>query len=604
MRFNSISLYALIVAAFLVYTTSCSLSPSNDSESVLRRTNTIPNGENKVGTSTLIKSLAEEELGRSSILAEEIPLTSQTNYYFLRGDVAYNNHNFDEAFSFYKLAAENELRPAPLLRERLVELYVRSGDLSTALTELDKMMEGDQITADILELRGLIQIGLESYEDALETYNTIRQKFNVKSEDISILTGSLLLALDRPSDAITTLSAWVRDNPNSFLGFYYLGKAFLMVDNLKDAEASFQSAVTLRPVPAPILIDYSRLLLSLGKTNEAKTIITKLLESNIDDDDVKLLARTLADAENGKVLDLSPSSSSYPIPLDAIVHTAMLRFESRDFFGAQASLLVAIAADPDNARAHYYLGSTFLAIQEMEDAIGELLKIKAGQMFFEDSRTLAAYLLQSRKEYSRAIASMKELTEARPGNPRLLNLLATVYRESGDLEHAASTMETLSKLVPNDDKIFFTMGVVYDDLGRKNEAIDLMRKALTINPINANALNYLAYTYAEQGTNLEEALALVQKALSIEAENGYYVDTLGWIYYRMGKNADALREMQRAVELTPNDAVILEHLALVQIAMGQTANAIVTLQKALDNTTESDDKGVNHRVRALLDSLR
>ncbi len=53
-----------------------------------------------------------------------------------------------------------------------------------------------------------------------------------------------------------------------------------------------------------------------------------------------------------------------------------------------------------------------------------------------------------------------------------------------------------------------------------------MRKAIDLNPENAQALNYLGYTYAEQGTHLDEAEKLIKRALDIEPEDGFYLSTV------------------------------------------------------------------------------
>ncbi len=54
-----------------------------------------------------------------------------------------------------------------------------------------------------------------------------------------------------------------------------------------------------------------------------------------------------------------------------------------------------------------------------------------------------------------------------------------------------------------------------------------MRRAIELNPSNAQALNYLGYSYAEMGTRLDEAEKLIRRAIDIEPEDGAYIDSLG-----------------------------------------------------------------------------
>ena len=68
---------------------------------------------------------------------------------------------------------------------------------------------------------------------------------------------------------------------------------------------------------------------------------------------------------------------------------------------------------------------------------------------------------------------------------------------------------------------------------RKNP-IASMKKAIELNPKNAAALNYLGYTWAEMGVQLDEAEDLIMRALKIQPNDGFYIDSLGWVYYQKG----------------------------------------------------------------------
>ena len=72
---------------------------------------------------------------------------------------------------------------------------------------------------------------------------------------------------------------------------------------------------------------------------------------------------------------------------------------------------------------------------------------------------------------------------------------------------------------------------------------------MPLNPENAAALNYLGYTWAEQGIHLDEAEQLILRALAIEPNDGFYIDSLGWVYYQRGEYMQAIQHLERAVEL-------------------------------------------------------
>jgi len=105
--------------------------------------------------------------------------------------------------------------------------------------------------------------------------------------------------------------------------------------------------------------------------------------------------------------------------------------------------------------------------------------------------------------------------------------------------------------------------------------------------LNAVALNYVGYTYAERNDSLEYALQLVNRALDIDKDNGYYIDSRGWIFYMMARYEDALHELKRASEIV-EDAVIYEHLGDVYRQLNDGIKAREAYEKALELDPSND----------------
>jgi Flp pilus assembly protein TadD len=110
-------------------------------------------------------------------------------------------------------------------------------------------------------------------------------------------------------------------------------------------------------------------------------------------------------------------------------------------------------------------------------------------------------------------------------------------------------------------------------MGRKQESIDAMKQVLALTPDDAEALNYLGYTYADLGINLEEAESLIQQALALKPDDGYIADSLGWVYFKKGNYRQALKWLNKAVQLVPDDPTILEHLGDVYNMLEQTGQS-------------------------------
>lgn len=117
-----------------------------------------------------------------------------------------------------------------------------------------------------------------------------------------------------------------------------------------------------------------------------------------------------------------------------------------------------------------------------------------------------------------------------------------------------------------------------------------MKDILELNPDHADALNFIGYTYADKGINLDEAETYIKMALSLAPNTGYIIDSLGWVYYRKGMLDEAITNLELAAELSPEDAAVWDHLGDVYLDSGDLPRALRSYEKALKLLDENDDK--------------
>jgi tetratricopeptide (TPR) repeat protein len=144
--------------------------------------------------------------------------------------------------------------------------------------------------------------------------------------------------------------------------------------------------------------------------------------------------------------------------------------------------------------------------------------------------------------------------------------------------------------------------VLFEKTGRYDEMVEELREAIAINPSNADALNYLGYTFADRNVNLSEAYDLIMRALELKPDNGYILDSLGWVYYRQGRYELSLKTLMKAVEITKNDPVVIEHLGDTHKALGATEKALEYWEKSL--TIPEKDEELKKRVEQKIKSLK
>ena len=102
-------------------------------------------------------------------------------------------------------------------------------------------------------------------------------------------------------------------------------------------------------------------------------------------------------------------------------------------------------------------------------------------------------------------------------------------------------------------------------------------------------LNYLGYSWVDQGINLDEGMRMIRRAVEQRPDDGYIVDSLGWAYYRLGNYDEAVKHLERAVELKPDDPTINDHLGDAYWKIGRMLEAQFQWSHARDLKPEPDD---------------
>ena len=151
---------------------------------------------------------------------------------------------------------------------------------------------------------------------------------------------------------------------------------------------------------------------------------------------------------------------------------------------------------------------------------------------------------------------------------------------------------------PENVDLLFRLGVIYDKTGQKDAVIEQMKTVISIEPKNANALNYLGYTYAEMGKNLDEAERLIKVALEEKPDDGYITDSLGWVYYKKGLFKKAVKYLEKAVSLVPDDPIILEHMGDAYFKISQKEKALQFYKRSLSKK-KKDREHLEKKIQEL-----
>ncbi|MFM2343752.1 MAG: hypothetical protein RLZZ210_360, partial [Pseudomonadota bacterium] len=162
-------------------------------------------------------------------------------------------------------------------------------------------------------------------------------------------------------------------------------------------------------------------------------------------------------------------------------------------------------------------------------------------------------------------------------------------------------LEIINRMIdknPKSAELYSLRSDIYlftDDLDKAE--LDLI-KIISLDTENVNALNSLAYIYAQKSVKLDLALEYIKKAVDKESENYAYQDTMGWVLFKQGKFEQARKWLEQSWNTQP-DAETGNHLGEVLWQMGERdqAKIIWELAKKIDSTEKIQQELQNNLNR-------
>ncbi|HEY0554369.1 MAG TPA: tetratricopeptide repeat protein, partial [Thermoanaerobaculia bacterium] len=331
-----------------------------------------------------------------------------------------------------------------------------------------------------------------------------------------------------------------------------------------------------------------------GRNDDAIALLTKVHDADPKEPGVTLtLARVLERA--GRRADAAALLDRLAAALEkdgkakeaqeARLEAAQVFYDGKQWDKVESSLRPLLTATDDAVRlqAVSLQADAFARDKRYDEALALLGKEK-------DSPPVLAKRAEVLSKAGRDAESEKILGDLAAGDERSQSLAAQTAQRLEKYQESIPMLEKLAAAHPDQAPTGFLLGAAYERSGQRDRAVAEFRRVLAIDPDFHAALNYLGYTFAEAGINLDEAVRLVSRAVALDPDNGAYVDSLGWAYYRIGRPEQARGYLERAARLEPEDATLQEHLGDVYVALGQKERARQAYQRSLELGGDNADK--------------
>jgi tetratricopeptide (TPR) repeat protein len=257
-------------------------------------------------------------------------------------------------------------------------------------------------------------------------------------------------------------------------------------------------------------------------------------------------------------------------------------------------LQLALHLVPNHPLALLSLADLYESVKKPQMAIKVYERVPANSPLKRNAQIQLATDLDSADRSDEAIKILKNVTAEDPKDLEAIMALGNIERGRKKFADCAQTYsQGIDVLPPNNDKAnsvyYYYRGICEERSKQWNKAEADMRKALEMQPEQPHVLNYLGYSWIDQGVNLDEGMKMIKRAVEQRPDDGYIVDSLGWAYYRIGNYEEAVKNLERAIDLKPEDPTINDHLGDAYWRVGRTLEAKFQWAHARDLKPEPDD---------------
>ena len=256
-------------------------------------------------------------------------------------------------------------------------------------------------------------------------------------------------------------------------------------------------------------------------------------------------------------------------------------------------LQLALYLQPTHPLALIALADLYSAVKKPELAIKLYERVPANSPMRRNANIQLAIDLDGLERTDEARKLLDKLIAKQPNDVEAILAFGNIlrgrkkYAECADVYSKA--VATITSAQKSDWLVYYFRGICFERARQWDKAEVDLKKALELFPDQPQVLNYLGYSWIDQGVNLDEGMRMIRRAVEQRPEDGYIIDSLGWAYYRLGQYDEAVKHLERAVELRPEDPTINDHLGDVYWRVGRLHEAKFQWSHAKDLKPEPEE---------------
>ena len=521
---------------------------------------------------------------------------------YLAGRHALSTKDFDAASTYLSKAIEDDIENPELLNG-LISVQVSLGNIGAAKISSDNL----DLLGVQTQLSNMVKIAIQlRNRDFDNAKQQIENEQGINPLLDKIVTGWAFADQGNFEDAETifdeigkgsSLAQFSQMQKASMLAAYgRYENALNTIENLE--KNSNRISVDARALKV-------QLLLKLDNKEEATEYFSKIFGDGVNSDAANLRMQ-VEDHPNAYSIEESLSLEAgiayafYAIADilkdDADPNTALLYVRLAQYLNENSPKAILLAADLLEQMGQYDL------------AVEEYAKISPSSSYFLSSELGRVGALRDGGKTEAALEVLYYLSREFSDIGIVHNSLGDFLRREERYSEAKIAYDRAVDIYRENNNVswvvLYARGITHERLQEWDKAESDFRNALTINPDQANVLNYLGYSLIDRGEKLDEAMTMIEKAVSLQPESGHIVDSLARGLFKLGKYETAIPHMEKAAELMPVDPIVTDHLGDLYWAVGRQLEAKFQWRRALSFDPElKDATRIREKLRIGLDRV-
>ncbi len=527
---------------------------------------------------------------------------AETDYYYLLLQDAKTSQN--ATVGRFALEQLLERDPSPDIYREGAEFLWKIGDEAATRDLLERGLAKSPRNTELQILLAQVHLTERRYQEAVDAIAGFLAA-NPEETELRRRLATLLLQENRHKETLQVFETMAPSAYDTELK-HLKARALSGVKRHAEARVLLEEVLAAEPEFAEAHAELAFVLEEQGDLEAAAAQYARLLEFG--EPNPELVKRLV---ELNLELDREPRAREYIFespPELAFYFPALTAYvEAERYEDAKTIVLELLKRAPDQNELHFVHGVIlFEGFQDAAGAAEALSKVEPGAAFHDRARRFEVQLLFESGQVEEALALGEQNRLDNEDDHEYWLAQARLLHGADRTAEAVALAEKAVERWPRETDVLFTYGSLLDAAGDKSQAMEVMEVVITLDEDHADALNYIGYTLADNGEQLDRALELIARAVALEPENGYILDSLAWVQYRIGNLDKAWELIQRSVTMAKDDPIIWEHygdIARDKNLPDEAAHGYRTALALLDQTAPDRKQEERRRLRDKLQTL-